>query len=174
MLPDVALMTLQSFKVRYHPSPIPLTPAEAELRKRPPGIKGMLLRNAEMNPDTVRFVRGLKALDKYFLGVWDTAQWFHGWPRLAVEYRGLGKFNDALRCYERGIAYKKRNALALKNPVDTAGIAEIYKDMGQTMLFAGDTTKAIPYLEKAMEYPKTPGGGVAGSLLKRIKERKEK
>lgn len=172
--PDEALMAAQSFKVRFHPPPLPLTPAEAEQHKRPPGIKAILMRNAELNPDTGRFVHSLKAIENYYLAVWDTSQWFYGWPRLAVEYRGIGKFDDALRCYEHGIAYKKRSALVLKIPVDTAGIAEIDKDMGQTMLYAGDTTRAIPYLEKAMEYPKTPGGGVAESMLKRIKERREK
>jgi len=171
--PDGALYAALTFKVRFHPNPDPSSIPDS-LRNIKPSIKRMLMRNAALNPDTGRFVRALKALENYYLAVWDTSHWFYGWPRLAVEYRGVGKFDDALRCYERGIAYKKRSALVHKIPVDTAGIAEIYKDMGQTMLYVGDTTKALPYLEKAMEYPRTPGGGGAGSMLKRIKEVREK
>ena len=166
--PDKALEVARTFRVR----PVPITNPTAipeSLRLAKPSINRILMRQAVLNPDTGRFMRSLKALEAFYQETWDTTSFlFYMWPRLAEQYRSIGKFEDALSCYERGLAYNKRKATT-----DTTGLAEILKNMGQTMLFAGDTSKAIPYLEKAMEYPKTPGGGVAGSMLKRIKETRE-
>jgi tetratricopeptide (TPR) repeat protein len=90
---------------------------------------------------------------------------------LAKKYRSIGKYKDALRCYQLGLEHFPIRPI---NSVDTLNLAALLNDMGQTMLLAGDTTKAIPYLEKAMKYPRTPGGGLAASMLKRIKERTER
>lgn len=167
--PDGALEVARDFRVR----PVPITNPAAipeSLRSAKPNINRTLMRQASLNPDTGRFVRSLKALEAFYQEAWDTTSYlYYMWPRLAEQYRSIGKFEDALRCYERGLDYNKRKA-----PTDTSRLADILKNMGQTMLFAGDTSKAIPYLEQASSYPKTPGGGMAASMLKRIKERREK
>lgn len=75
-----------------------------------------------------------------------------GWYALALEYRKLGRIDDALRTFE---------ALSEKDP----DYLPLYLMAGQMLTAAGRRDEAVPWLERGLSLARRIGNGQAAGEL---------
>jgi len=126
---------------------------------------------AKLNPDTGKYVRCLKAIESFCLMAGEPLIDTGDWLMVAGKYRLVGRFKEAMRCYDYALASFKRRPITLNGSSDLYPTLAL-KGMGKTMLLAGDTTKAVFYLTKAAEHQKNEAGREAAEMLKIIQQKK--
>ena len=129
--------------------------------------------NAALNPDTGRYVRCLRAVEEYYqkdgaANHWRQAQ--DDWQTLGKKYCSVGRFEEALRCYERALNPDQHAREFKGNYPDEP---QLFLDMGQAMLFAGDTARAITYIQRAANTTTPWLKKQAMDLLKQIQEKQK-
>jgi len=152
----------ERFKVLSEPNP-----------DRWPQTDSFTRQNAALNPDTGRYVRCLRAVEEYYQkgGIsYLRPQAKDNWQTLGSKYRSVGRFEEAMRCYERALNPDQHVREFKGNSPDEP---RLFLDMGQTMLLAGDTTRATTYIQRAASTTTPWLKKQAVELLKQIQKKQK-